>query len=255
MKVVLFLCCMLCAAVSVHAQFRPKVPKGTALKPVSAQRVAEQARLAKWSYKPQVTTDLQLGQAVLQRADRFTDPSFACKVRWGEKLLPNLPAKVSGVLLAKHILETPVPGYTVNFPREFRIFKEESGLSWTGELKKILETYGPDARFAGEFVPSLQQAAALGASRFCRVEESCLAGEPFSRCGTCPARPLTWTGAQQALDNAWFHGMQQQSGFFVIAVDSPLLNGQKEILLLDMSGKRFISLNESLRLAEQESKP
>ena len=228
-KVLFIFCCLVGFVCVGNAQIWrgvAKAPKaaGSAFKTSAAVRAAQKAHLAKWSYRPLAEGDVQIGRALLQ--DKLpeigTTAAYVRKAKWGEMLMPKLSPKLSEKLIARHVFEAAFPGYMTDFMRDFRIFEEESKLSWTGELKKILDTYGPEARFAGGFVPSFANAV-----------------------GFTPV-PSRWTkNAKHALDDAWLDAAQQRAGFFVVAVESPLINGGKDVLLLDTKGKRFISLAQS----------
>jgi len=228
-KGILILCCLVGSICTGNAQIWrgvAKAPKaaGSAFKTTAAMRATQKAHLAKWSYHPLPEPDVQIGRSLLQEKlpEIGTTPSYVRRAKLAERWMPKLSPKLSEKLIARRVFESAFPGYMTDFMRDFRIFEEQSELSWTGELKKVLDSYGPQARFAGGFVSSFAEAVNFVS--------------PYSR----------WsTNSQDALNAAWLDGAQQRSGFFVVAVESPLISGGKDVLLLDMKGKRFISLAQS----------
>ena len=241
-KAVLVFCCLVGCLGVANAQFgrgafkKPATKKPSshsAFKKTPQDRAAKKAHQAKWSYRQKAEADLHIGRALLrdEMPSIGENSGYARRAKWGEKWMPRLSPKVFQTLVNRHILETSFPGYITNFMYEFRVFEEESELSWTGELSKALGTYGPEAKFVGGFVPSFSEAV-----------------EFLERPG------LWWTdNAKNALDEAWFRGTQLKSGFFVIAVRSPLVKDGKDVLLLDTKGKRFISISQSVEAATPKS--
>ncbi len=197
---------------------------GPILKKSAAEFVAEEVRLAQRMYQPLVVGDLQIGRALLQ--DKLPEigvaPSYVRKAKWGERWLPKLPSHFAERLVAKHVLESAFPGYITDFGRNLYLFEDQSEFSLTRELEKVLNTYGPEAQFAGGFVPAFADAV-----------------------GFDPVQSRWMRNATQALNAARLEGTQQRHGFFVVSVESPLIIGGKDVLLLDMKDKRFISLAQS----------
>lgn len=197
------------------------------IKKPAAVLEAEKLNQLRWTYRVTPEADLRIGQALLApKLPAIGETSlYARKVQLGEHLLPKISSNLSEKLVARHIVEAGFPGYITNFGNTFRSFKEQSDLSWTQELRKTLDSYGEGARFSGNFVPS------------------------FERAVNYLETATNWVGASvSALNDAWLSGIQRKSGFFVIGVRQP--GGLKDVLLLDVKEKRFISLGESKRLAE-----
>ena len=238
-KVVLVFCCLVGCLGVANAQFGRGMFRKTvankshhsSFKKTPQDRAAKKAHQAKWSYRPQAEADVHIGRVLLQEKlpSIGATSGYVRRAKRGEKWISKLSPKISQQLIARHIVEASFPGYITDFMHEFRVFEEESELSWTGELSKALEVYGSEAKFVGGFVPSFAEAV-----------------EFLDRPG------LWWTdNAKNALDEAWFRGTQMRSGFFVIAVRSPLVKEGTDVLLLDPKGKRFISLEDSRRLAKE----
>ena len=242
-KVVLVFCCLVGCLGVANAQFgrgmfrKPVANKShhSSFKKTPQERAVTKAKQAKWSYRPQAEADVHIGRVLLQEKlpSIGATSGYVRRAKWGEKWISKLSPKISQQLIARHIVEASFPGYITDFLHEFRVFEEESDLSWTGELSKALEAYGPEAQFVGGFVPSFTEAV-----------------EFLER----PA--LWWTdNIRNALDEAWFRGTQLKSGFFVVAVRSPLAKDGKDVLLLDPKARRFISIQQSVQAAQHEVSP
>lgn len=238
-KAGLIVCCLVgCLCIS-HAQVlrggkRSHAKKSSHFNTTHKTRTSKKASSGNWSYRAQAEADLFIGRAL--RQDQVPQiggsTSYARKAKLGEKWLPRFSPIVAENLVSRHILEASFPGYITNFMSEFRAFKEGSDLSWTNELSKTLSRYGEAASFAGGFVPTFAEAVEF-------LERS-----------------IFWThNPKNALDEAWYRGAQTRAGFFVIAVRSPLINGGKDVLLLDPKARRFISIQQSVQAAQHEVSP
>lgn len=225
-KTVGLVCCVLVLANLSYAGgwpklklFRPKT-SGNLLPGVPGQ-----------GFAPLSVANLELGRMMIQPTlPQIGGTAYTRQVALGDRISQFAP-KVSERLVASRVLASQFPGFEMNFPKSYTVFKESTDLSWTRELTDMLKTaYGLQAQFAGSFETSLQNVFSLA-----------------------DRAPFRWQTASAALEDAWYDGMQKKSGFFIIRVKAPILPEGTDVLLLDMKNRQFISLSKSIFEAERQA--
>ena len=136
--------------------------------------------------------------------------------------------------IREQVGEDIYPGHVDNFPvrwAERERFTDQLSLSnWETVLR---DAYGGEgARFSGHFVPTFREVLAL---------------QEVSN--------LEWTPVAQALEKAFGEAQTVKSGFFVLVVkETP--EYEKDVLILDLDQRKFVSINKSREakaIQEQEA--
>ena len=166
---------------------------------------------------------------------------YAQKVRLGQKLETKVSRKMLERLLATHVIETSFPGYMADCNKEYK--QAVAAGFGPSEWKQILSTRGEGARFYPLFVRSWKEIVTLQITAYDYPERMWL------------------STPESVVDHIVNDVTYNKSGFvIVLTMRTNRFNmmqfDEKDVLILDLKGRRFISLNKTLSeakaLAEKE---
>lgn len=161
---------------------------------------------------------------------------YAQKVRLGQKLETKVSSKMLERLLATHVIETSFPGYMADCNKEY---KQAVAVGFgPNEWKQILSTYEEGTRFYPLFVRSWKEIVTLQITAYDYPEREWL------------------STLEPVVDHMVNDVTYNKSGFvIVLKMRTNRFNmmqfDEKDVLILDLKGRRFISLNQVKALAKR----
>ncbi len=176
-----------------------------------------------------LTPNVQVARALTTRPlPRIGESAwYVPALRLSEKIRPFASTHLSEKM-AELLLVRSCPGYYVDFPSSWREHALDQDFSLSAWIEILSDAYGPEVRFAADFLPSLRDVYIFRLA----------------------VHRVQWQSVEEVLPYALRKGQKLKSGFFVVAVFN-VRTSETDVLLLDVANRKFISLNESMQAAQQ----